>query len=109
MPGNTSWIPSIIIWAVAFIWFVATMVYYFRRRRIIKTNVPKEEGRPKPAIGGLIGESKGGRVTNSFFKGKITIKGKSQGEVDVGSLIGKAEDTKVNGSSANAEIEYKED
>ena len=62
----------------------------------------------KRAIGGLIGASKGGRVINSYFKGKITIHGKPE-DVDAGSLIGRSEDTEVVNSSANAEIEYKED
>lgn len=30
MPGNESWIPSGIIWGMAFIWLVLTTVYYFR-------------------------------------------------------------------------------
>lgn len=43
------------------------------------------------------------------FKGKITIKGTPK-EVDVGSLIGRAEEnTEVVDSSADAEIEYKQD
>ena len=32
MPGVTSWIPSIIIWGIAFIWLIATLVFLFKRR-----------------------------------------------------------------------------
>jgi len=30
MPDNTSWIPSVILWAIAGIWFFATLVYLWR-------------------------------------------------------------------------------
>lgn len=65
---------------------------------------------PKPAIGGLIGHTgRGTKVRNSHYKGKITIKGTSE-EVNVGGLIGQAEEnTEVVDSSADAEIEYKQD
>ena len=62
----------------------------------------------KSAIGGLLGRQHGGKVSNSYFKGKITIHGKPE-EVDVGGLIGQGENTEVVDSSADAEIEYKQD
>ena len=33
MPNNTSWVPSVVIWALALLWLIATLVYYFRRIR----------------------------------------------------------------------------
>lgn len=62
----------------------------------------------KSAIGGLIGRADGGKVSNSHYKGKITIHGNPEG-VDVGGLIGQEENTEVIDSSADAEIEYKQD
>ncbi|MFC1954702.1 hypothetical protein ACFLVZ_02635 [Chloroflexota bacterium] len=44
----------------------------------------------------------------SMFKVKFPFV-ESPREVDVGGLIGQSEDTKVMGSSADVEIEYKQD
>jgi len=33
IPNNTSWVPSIVIWSFAFIWLLATVIYYFKRRQ----------------------------------------------------------------------------
>lgn len=33
MPGNTSWIPSIIIWSIASIWLISTIVYWLKNKR----------------------------------------------------------------------------
>lgn len=32
MPNNTSWIPSVILWIIAGIWFIATLVYLWKNR-----------------------------------------------------------------------------
>jgi hypothetical protein len=34
MPTITSWIPSIIIWILAFIWLVSTIIYWYNHRKI---------------------------------------------------------------------------
>ena len=100
MPTVTSWVPSSIMWGIAFIWLVGTLFYYFKRR-------PKQP-QPKPAIGGLVGRNDG-KIINSHFKGKIKIHGNPEG-VDVGGLIGTGgENSEVVESSAEAEIEYKQD
>ncbi len=68
--------------------------------------------RRKPAIGGLIGGIGGSvRLIGCKFKGKITVHGKPEG-ADVGPLIGRVEENanvEVEDSSAEAEIEYKQD
>lgn len=43
MPSNTSWIPSIIIWSVAFIWLIITILYWFKRRKSNKHKEPDKE------------------------------------------------------------------
>lgn len=73
-----------------------------------KEPLAKEIIHNKPAIGGLIGHSVGGKITDCHFKGKITTKGNSK-DVDVGGLIGRSENTEIVNSSADAEIEYKQD
>lgn len=45
MPEDTSWMPSVIIWTIAFIWFVATAIYILKRKRVhtpIKSIVPSK-------------------------------------------------------------------
>jgi hypothetical protein len=32
MPSNTSWIPSGIIWGIAFMWLVSTLIYWLKNR-----------------------------------------------------------------------------
>jgi len=44
MPGNTSWIPSGIIWGLASVWLIGTIVYYVKHRNTIREN---------PMTGGL--------------------------------------------------------
>ncbi len=98
-------IPLLVIFCIGLIiaFFVGiSYIYSFiKRKRSVSSKT-------KSAIGGLIGKSSGGRVSNSYYKGKIIIRGKSQ-EVDVGGLIGQSENTEVVDSSADAEIEYKQD
>ena len=58
MPGNTSWIPSVIIWGVAFLWLIVTIVYYIKHRR--KTAAPVKEpttklGQPSLSVGNMLG------------------------------------------------------
>ncbi len=75
-----------------------------------KKSLTTNRSQSKGKIGGLIGYAgRGAKVRNSHFKGKITIKGTPE-EVNVGGLIGQAEEnTEVVDSSADAEIEYKQD
>ncbi|MFC1953663.1 hypothetical protein ACFLWR_06015 [Chloroflexota bacterium] len=75
---------------------------------LICYGIRKKKNENKRAIGLLIGKSRGGVVKNVHVQGKISIRGKPR-EVDVGGLIGQSEDTKVTGSSADVEIEYKQD
>jgi len=35
MPNNTSWVPSTILWMIAGIWFIGTLIYWFRHRNEI--------------------------------------------------------------------------
>ena len=42
MPDNTSWIPSVTLWAVAGIWFIATLVYLWKNRGKRQREVAKE-------------------------------------------------------------------
>ncbi len=65
----------------------------------------KDTKKPKPAVGGLVGQSIGGRIENSRFEGKITVNG-NQEDVDVGGLVGRAENTKIVNSSADANISF---
>jgi hypothetical protein len=51
MPKNTSWIPSVTLWAIAGLWFVGTLVYYWW----------KIWGKKQPEI---VKETKGGRLTD---------------------------------------------
>jgi membrane-bound ClpP family serine protease len=90
--------------------FVGISYIYSFIKGKIKRSLTKERMQTKSAIGGLIGHAgRGTKVRDSYFKGKITIKGTPK-EVDVGSLIGRAEEnTEVVDSSADAEIEYKQD
>jgi membrane-bound ClpP family serine protease len=75
---------------------------------LIYYGISKKKQRGKSAMGLLIGRSTGGKVINCHASGKITIHGKPE-DVDAGSLIGQSENTEVVGSSADAEIEYKQD
>jgi len=75
---------------------------------LILYGIRKKEKRDKSAIGLLIGRSVGGKIINCHASGKITAHGKPEG-VDVGSLIGQLENTEVKDSSAEAEIEYRQD
>ena len=65
----------------------------------------KSSKKPKPAVGGLVGSSSGGRIENSHFEGKIRING-NQKDVNVGGLVGRSENTEIVNSSANAKIEF---
>jgi len=33
MPGNTSWIPSVIIWSIALLWLIGVLIYWFKSRK----------------------------------------------------------------------------
>lgn len=103
-------IPLLVIICIGIIILIfvgISYIYSFIKRKI-KGSSTNERIRTKPAIGGLIGRAVGGKVSHSYFKGKITIHGKPE-EVDVGGLIGQGENTEVEDSSAEAEIEYKQD
>ena len=43
MPSNASWIPSFVIWGVAFIWLILTIIYYFKRRGKTRVEPSKEK------------------------------------------------------------------
>ena len=43
MPSNASWIPSFVIWGVAFIWLILTIIYYFKRRGKARVEPSKEK------------------------------------------------------------------
>ncbi len=98
----------IICIGIAILIFVGISYIYSFIKGKIKRSVPRERRQTKPAIGGLVGRNYG-KVINSHFKGKITIHGNPE-EMDVGGLIGAGgENSEVVGSSADAEIEYKQD
>ena len=42
MPGNTSWLPSSIIWGIAFVWFIIAVIYYVRQRGKTRVEPTKE-------------------------------------------------------------------
>ena len=35
MPNNTSWIPSVILWIIAGLWFLATLIYIWKHRKYL--------------------------------------------------------------------------
>ena len=75
---------------------------------LIRYGIRKKGKGDKPAIGLLVGRNNG-KIINCHASGKITIHGKPE-DVDAGGLIGTAgESSEVEGSSADAEIEYKQD
>jgi len=56
MPSNTSWIPSAILWGIAGIWFVATLIYLVRHRHDIGNN-------SKQNVISMLEEIKSGLIT----------------------------------------------
>ena len=60
--------------------------------------------KPRPAVGGLVGRSKGGRIEGCHAKVEIRINGKPA-DVDVGALVGQSENTEIVNSSAEAKLE----
>jgi len=80
-------------------WFICAIIYWWRNKRRTQS---------KLTVGGLIGRAKGGKVSRCFSTGKLTAHGKPEG-VDVGGLIGQSENVEIVDSSADAEIEYKQD
>ena len=70
----------------------------------MKQNKNSKKG--KPAVGGLVGQSSGGRIENCHSEVKITINGNPE-DIDVGGLVGRSEDTEIVNSSADAKVLFK--
>lgn len=95
-----------ILFGVAFVWATLAFLHWFKSRK--RKSLTEKRTQSKLVVGGLIGKSSGGKVSNSHFRGKIIIQGEPE-EIDAGGLIGQSENTEVVDSSADAEIEYKQD
>ena len=98
-------IPLLVIFCVGLIIVLfsgISYIYSFIKRK------RKISSKPRPAIGLLVGRNNG-KIINCHARGKITIHGKP-GDVDAGGLIGATgKSSEVVDSSADAEIEYKQD
>ena len=68
MPGNTSWIPSVIIWGIALSWLIVTIIYYIKHRRKTDNRIGSlEQGGNTP----LVKESKTKPVASSVSIGDL--------------------------------------
>ena len=94
-------IPLLVIFCIGLIIVLFVLISYIY-------SILKRKSSSKSAIGLLIGKSKGGRVSNCSAEGKIMFHGKPE-DINIGGLIGDIENTEVTDSTANVEIEYKED
>jgi hypothetical protein len=57
MPGNTSWIPSTIIWCIAFLWLIIALIYYFENRKV--SQIERNNGKQlKLRLGKLLHDGK---------------------------------------------------
>ena len=65
MPSNTSWIPSAILWGIAGIWFVATLIYLVRHRHDIGNN-------SKQNVISMLEEIKSGLITLNMHERNAT-------------------------------------
>jgi membrane-bound ClpP family serine protease len=88
-----------IIIGVVIAWLLCAIIY--RRKR-------KKRTQGRVVIGGFIGRANNVTIRDSHSKVKMKIHGKREA-VDAGGFVGQGKDTKVVNSSAEAEIEYKED
>lgn len=50
MPSNTSWIPSVIIWSVAFIWLLITLIYFIKHRTAKQLRMPLDNNQASPVL-----------------------------------------------------------
>ncbi len=55
IPDNTSWIPSIIIWSIAFIWFIGSLIYWFKSRNKPQIKEPKAKNHNLLSVGEFLG------------------------------------------------------
>lgn len=95
-----------ILFGLAFVWAILALIRWLKSRK--QGDFTNDKIQPKFVVGGLIGSSSAVKLTDCHFKGKIIIHGKSE-DIKVGGLIGQAENTEVVDSSADAEIQYKQD
>lgn len=56
MPGNTSWIPSVVLWALAAIWSIVILIYWLKtRKHLLKPNTADGQSRLNLEVRGRIG------------------------------------------------------
>ena len=70
IPGNTSWIPSIILWGIAGIWCIANLIYFIKHRH-------EREHDNEERVVNLIEEIKQSLVTlNAYERDAATLRAK---------------------------------
>jgi hypothetical protein len=90
---------------LALVWLLCAIVHRWKNKT---KDVVEERPQPTVAVGGLVGKAVNTKIEHSDSSVKIRIQGKPE-DVSAGGLIGEAERTEVVDSTADAEIQHKQD